>query len=1300
MNSLRRTAVLLSALAAAGLVGLLALVVRGVATDSWPSSSTILAAGLVVHVLCLGAVVVRFSATNLRGRDGLGRYTALLGTVLGALVLMVATSELALFAVGWTVSGLAVAGLVHGGGTTGAPRAARRTVARLVPGDLALWALVAADAGVLPDLGLGDDLATALGVAALVVAVVSRGALVPLGDWLAETAEAPSPVSALLHAGVVNGGVLLLLLHGSDVPTGTATAAALAVVAALTMVVGVLGQQGRTDVKGRLAASTSTQMALATAFVAVGLPGAALLHVIAHAWWKAWSFLNAGGAVDRAREAHQARSSALAVAVRLGAAALVGGAAFVVLAQHLPAAVAAVPALLVALVTGATAAAFVGAPAVAHALAGVGAVAVLAGLVTIGERLELPEGGAHPASTVAAVITLVGLVLAVGATLPGLREVAPLALLRARLALPPWAVRHRRTALADHLTPAIRAEHQHVDGGAERIRMAVRIASSPIAPAWPLRSAIAVSPFDGLEHLDADTAAEMLDRLHGRDPRQRLHRLLALYSAGSIAEAHLRRALRDLESDERLPEAWRGLPASDLVAYTRATLAEAPAATDDTAADAVGSLGTLGAAARTLAGAQDVASGRRPGAPGSLTEQAAAQAAAWCAQAWQRTAGDADPWRVWLRAARLPGADLALGTPGVRAAARTLPEDPVLALALLHDEARRRATRAGLDPLDLFAYLAGLLATAPGWAAHARWRVDHGQPDSLIALCAVRAVHDLLVADLGEGRGEAVSPGVVAAIGAGDPGAVEVRRLLGLWQRALDLAVGERLLGAGTRPAPVLEDRAVVVQSLWCLDARSAPLRRHLEALPGPRRHRTHGVAGFFGIALDVIDTDGTRTARAPGLLQPDLHRVAAVPEPAPLWTTTAAGRDPLTALGYAELGGVIAVGEIATGLVRRALRRPLAERARRRRLAVEVGVMTDASGTEIDAAAKAARVAGLLKAAGVADDLGAVLLVVGHGATTANNAYAAAYDCGACGANPGVLNASVLAEWFNDPAVRAELFHHGIQVPARSTAIAAWHDTTADVVMAASDHPDVRALQADLDRAARRARAEREVDLAGATPALLRGADVAEPMPEWGLAGAQGLLVGRGRIPEPGVRWFQLDYRHDEDVDLSGLAGALAGPGLVAAGIMGCYAASVSDPDLFGAGDKTTHNVVGDVGVVRGRAGDLAIGLPWQAHSPLDPAAVTGADPVAAAAAAGSLRHLPARPVLAIEAPRDRVLEAVAKVPALHALVANRWVTLWAVEPLPGVLRPAVAEYAPARGWVDVVTGRLLASDSADSVA
>ena len=325
----------------------------------------------------------------------------------------------------------------------------------------------------------------------------------------------------------------------------------------------------------------------------------------------------------------------------------------------------------------------------------------------------------------------------------------------------------------------------------------------------------------------------------------------------------------------------------------------------------------------------------------------------------------------------------------------------------------------------------------------------------------------------------------------------------------------------------------------------------------------------------------------------------------------------------------------------------------------------------------KAERVAAVLRAAGLADELGTVLLVVGHGATTANNAYAASYDCGACGANPGVLNAALFAAWFDDPDVRAELPRLGITVPPRATAVPAWHDTTADVVVVESDHPDIAALQGDLAAAARRARAERRVDLPGTSDPLLRGADGAEPMPEWGLAWAHGLLIGSARIPEPGARWFQLDYRHEDDGPEAGLlAGALAGPGLVAAGIMACYAASAAYPDLLGAGDKTTHNVVGDIGVVRGRAGDLAIGLPWQALAPLDPT-----DPGDAGATA-SLRHLPARPLIAVEAPPERVLDAVRSVPALHGLVANRWVRLWAVE------AEAVLEYSTARGWVDVRSG------------
>lgn len=1222
MKTLRSVALLASSLAVVGLGSLLLVVLRGAFTGDWPDAPALLAAVLALHVLCLGAVVARFSATNLRGQRRLHRFGLLLGVALAALVTMAAAQPLWLFAIGWTLSGVAVAGLVHHAGSSASAGAARRVVLALAPGDAGLWLLVLA----------GDGLPTPVAVLALAVAVISRGALVPLGEWLPETAEAPSPVSALLHAGVVNGGVLLLLLHGPALPD--AAAPALLAAGLLTVLAAVLAQQGRSDVKGRLAASTSAQMGLATVQVAIGLPATAFVHVLAHAWWKARLFLAAGGAVTRARETP--RVAPLAPSARAGVALAAATAAVLTalaLPHHLPLTVLAVPAALVGAVVAAGIAAGLAArragTPVARGLVGVLAALAFAGIVITSEHLlerPLADAVGGPDAVLGG-LALLGLAVAGVLSSPAAARSVALDALRARTALPRWSMRRAEVDLERVLADADPV------GGAERVRTAVRISSSTVAPNWPLRFAISVSPHDGLERFDVDTAAELLDRFHHRDPRVLLGRMLALHADGVLGDLQLRRALADLDADHRLPEAWRGLPPADLVTYARALVDAAPQASP---------------VARGRAAAQ-------------------VQAAHWCALAWggSDAAGTAaDPWRRWLEAARRPGADLLLGVRGVRAVARALPEDPALAVAVLHEQARLRAHAAGEGPLDLFAHLAGLVASAPGWAAHARWRVERGGcPDALVQLCAVLAVHDLL---LPEARSSAPV----------DPAVGEARRLLAVWQRALDLVVHERLLASAPRPSARVEDRSAVVHSLWCLDARSAPLRRHLESLPGPRRHRTHGVAGFFGIAVDAADADGTRVSRAPGLLRPDLTWTAAPPAPDAAWSASAAGRHPVAALGYAELGGVLAAGAALHEFGRRLLRRPARPRPAGWLPDVEAAAVCDAHGEPLTPRAKAERVAAVLRAAGLADDLGAVLLVVGHGATTANNAFAASYDCGACGANPGVLNAALFAAWFDEPAVRAELGRLGIVVPARATAVPAWHDTTADVVVVESDHPDTRALQADLAAAARRARAERQVDLPGSTDALLRGADGAEPMPEWGLAGAHGLLIGRSRIPEPGARWFQLDYRHEDDgPDRALLRDALAGPGLVAAGIMACYAGSAADPDLFGAGDKTTHNVVGDIGVVRGRAGDLAIGLPWQAWSPLDPA-----DPHVSPA----LRHLPARPLLAIEAPREQVLDAVRAVPTLHALVTNRWVSLWAVED------DAVLEFSAARGWVDTRTGEL----------
>ena len=91
MNSLRSVAVTAASLALLGAGGLAATGLHGLLTGTWPDAVRLLAAVLAVHVLCLGAVVARFSATNLRGQARVPRFAALLALALAALVAMAAS---------------------------------------------------------------------------------------------------------------------------------------------------------------------------------------------------------------------------------------------------------------------------------------------------------------------------------------------------------------------------------------------------------------------------------------------------------------------------------------------------------------------------------------------------------------------------------------------------------------------------------------------------------------------------------------------------------------------------------------------------------------------------------------------------------------------------------------------------------------------------------------------------------------------------------------------------------------------------------------------------------------------------------------------------------------------------------------------------------------------------------------------------------------------------------------------------------------------------------------------------------
>lgn len=182
-------------------------------------------------------------------------------------------------------------------------------------GPIALKGAMASATGALEAValpGLGALTLLDLVAVLLVVAAMSRSALVPLHRWLPSTLAAPTPVSALLHAGVVNGaGVLLLatapILGAAPLATALAFAsgAATALLATAVMLV-------RADVKGGLAWSTAGQMGFMVVQIAIGAFGAALFHLIGHGLYKAAAFLGAGDAISaHARARHRPASSAV-----------------------------------------------------------------------------------------------------------------------------------------------------------------------------------------------------------------------------------------------------------------------------------------------------------------------------------------------------------------------------------------------------------------------------------------------------------------------------------------------------------------------------------------------------------------------------------------------------------------------------------------------------------------------------------------------------------------------------------------------------------------------------------------------------------------------------------------------------------------------------------------------------------------------------------------------------------------------------------------------------------------------------
>ncbi len=268
---------------------------------------------MLVLVSFIGWVITRYSQPYLGGARGQPRYIRGLMLTLAAVSLLVITNNLAVLALAWIATSLALHGLLTF--FENRPQALIAAHKKFIVSRVADLCLLGGVALIGLQLGTLDidraivaaralpDMTGNLQAAALLLATAAmlKCAQLPVHGWLIQVMEAPTPVSALLHAGVVNLGGFLLIRVGTLVADVPAAQALLVVVGSVTAVVAALVMMTRVSIKVSLAWSTCAQMGFMLMQCGLGLHELALLHLVAHSLYKAHAFLAAGGAVEQNR---------------------------------------------------------------------------------------------------------------------------------------------------------------------------------------------------------------------------------------------------------------------------------------------------------------------------------------------------------------------------------------------------------------------------------------------------------------------------------------------------------------------------------------------------------------------------------------------------------------------------------------------------------------------------------------------------------------------------------------------------------------------------------------------------------------------------------------------------------------------------------------------------------------------------------------------------------------------------------------------------------------------------------------
>lgn len=264
----------------------------------------LLSVAMLLLVGWLGWIITRFAITYLEGEARQGSFMAWLMLALAGVTMLVSAGNLAQVLLGFFLAGASLQRMMlFYADRPQSQRAARKMMHASRAGDLAFLASAAVLFAGFGTLDIATLNATATGpwaqagAALLVLGGVLKAAQFPLHGWLTEVIEAPTPVSALLHAGIVNAGGFVLIRMADLLLTAPGVMAALAILGGFTALLGAMAMLAQPAVKTSLAWSTIAQMGFMMLQIGLGLFALAVLHILAHSLYKAHAFLSTGSAI-------------------------------------------------------------------------------------------------------------------------------------------------------------------------------------------------------------------------------------------------------------------------------------------------------------------------------------------------------------------------------------------------------------------------------------------------------------------------------------------------------------------------------------------------------------------------------------------------------------------------------------------------------------------------------------------------------------------------------------------------------------------------------------------------------------------------------------------------------------------------------------------------------------------------------------------------------------------------------------------------------------------------------------------